>query len=122
MTILKRLHTSGHQGYVVGGAVRDYCLGRKIMDWDVATSAGFEEIKSLFTDVRYFSLKHGTVTLIAPDFQCEVTTFKTGKGFEQTIEKDLDHRDFTINAMAYDIATKAIVDPHGGRKHLSRRL
>ncbi len=122
MMILKRLHTSGYQGYVVGGAVRDYCLGRKITDWDVATSAGPEEIKSLFAEGRYFFLKHDTVTLVSPDLQCEISKFKGGKGFGQTIEEDLGHRDFTINAMAYDTGIGAIVDPHGGRKDLSRRL
>lgn len=122
MMVLKRLHTSGHQGYVVGGAVRDYCLGRKLIDWDVATSAGSEEIKSLFADVRHFALKHDTVTLVSSDLHCEITVFKGGKGFGQTIEEDLGHRDFTINAMAYDVAIGAIIDPHGGRKDLSRRL
>ena len=122
MMILKRLHTSGHQGYVVGGAVRDDCSGRKLIDWDVATSAGSEEIKSLFADVRYFSLRHDTVTLISSDLRCEITVFKGGKGSGQTIEEDLGHRDFTINAMAYDVVRGAIIDPYGGRKDLSRRL
>jgi tRNA nucleotidyltransferase (CCA-adding enzyme) len=122
MMVLKRLHTSGHQGYVVGGAVRDYCLGRKLIDWDVATSAGSEEIKALFADVRHFALRHDTVTLVSSDHHCEITVFKGGKGFGQTIEEDLGHRDFTINAMAYDVAIGAIIDPYGGRKDLSRRL
>jgi tRNA nucleotidyltransferase (CCA-adding enzyme) len=122
MMVLKRLHTSGHQGYVVGGAVRDYCLGRKLIDWDVATSAGSEEIKALFADVRHFSLRHDTVTLVSSDYHCEITAFKGGKGLGQTIEEDLGHRDFTINAMAYDVAIGAIIDPYGGRKDLSRRL
>jgi tRNA nucleotidyltransferase (CCA-adding enzyme) len=122
LMVLKRLHTSGHQGYVVGGAVRDYCSGRKLMDWDVATSAGPEEIKSLFADVRHFSLRHDTVTLVSSDFRCEVTVLKGGKRSGQTIEEDLGHRDFTINAMAYDVATGAIIDPYGGQKDLSRRL
>ncbi len=122
MMVLKRLLTSGHQGFVVGGAVRDYCSGRKLVDWDVATSAGSAEIKSLFADVRHFSLRHDTVTIVSSDLHCEITVFKGGKGSGQTIEEDLRHRDFTINAMAYDVARGVIIDPHGGRKDLSRRL
>ena len=122
MMALKRLHISGHQGYVVGGAVRDYCSGRKLIDWDVATSAGSEEIKSLFADIRHFSLRPDTVTLVSSDLCCEITVFKGEKGSGRTIEEDLGHRDFTINAMAYDVAGGVIIDPYGGRRDLSLRL
>jgi poly(A) polymerase/tRNA nucleotidyltransferase (CCA-adding enzyme) len=122
MMVLKRLHSSGHQGYVVGGAVRDYYSRRKRIDWDVATSAGLDEIKSLFADVRHFFLRHDTVTLVFSDLHCEITVFKGGKVCGKTLEEDLAHRDFTINAMAYDVARGAIIDPHGGKKDLSRRV
>ena len=120
--VLKRLHLSNHQGYVVGGAVRDFCSGRKLIDWDVATTAGSEEVKALFADVRHFSLRHDTVTLVSSELRCEITVFKGGKGFGRTIEEDLGHRDFTINAMAYDVNRGDIIDPYGGQRDLSLGL
>jgi poly(A) polymerase/tRNA nucleotidyltransferase (CCA-adding enzyme) len=121
-TVVERLRDSGHQAYIVGGAVRDYCLQRTVTDWDVATSATPEEIRSTFRDIRNFSLKHGTVTLVHLDRSYEVTTFRNSKGFGPTIEEDLRHRDFTINAMAYDEDLGKILDPYGGKDDLLRRL
>ncbi len=122
MTILERLNAAGHQAFVVGGAVRDHCLGRKLTDWDVATSAKAEEIRALFESIRHFSLKHDTVTLVSSELHCEVATFKGVKGFGHTIEEDLECRDFTINAMAYDAGKGEIIDANEGRKDISRRL
>jgi tRNA nucleotidyltransferase (CCA-adding enzyme) len=122
MTVVKRLHASDHQAYIVGGAVRDHCLHRKVTDWDVATSARPEEIKSIFRDIKCFSLRHDTVTLVHSARHYEVTTFKGSKNFGHSVEEDLAHRDFTINAMAYDKAKGAILDPYGGREDILCRL
>jgi len=64
MTIIERLHDAGFKAYIVGGAVRDICLHRPISDWDVATSATPDQINSMFHEIRTFSLKHETVTLV----------------------------------------------------------
>ncbi len=122
VTVVQRLHASGHQAYIVGGAVRDHCLERPVTDWDVATSATPAEIKSTLRDIRNFSLKHGTVTLVHMDRCYEVTTFRGSNGFGPSIEGDLGHRDFTINAMAYDKERRKILDPYGGQDDLLRRL
>ena len=122
MSVVKRLHAFGHQAYIVGGAVRDHCLHRKVTDWDVATSARPEEIKSIFREIKSFSLRHDTVTLVHSARHYEVTTFKGSKNIGHTVEEDLGHRDFTINAMAYNRAKGAILDPYGGREDISRRL
>lgn len=117
--ILKKLRDKGHAAFVVGGAVRDVCMGRPAADWDVATSASSEEIRTLFRDLRHFSLKHDTVTLVAGGRRYEVTPFRGSRG---DILGDLSHRDFTINAMAYDVFSRRILDPSGGRRDLSRQL
>jgi len=117
--ILNRLKNAGHQAYIVGGAVRDVCLSRPVMDWDVATSARREEIKTLFGDIRLFALKQGTVTLVDSGRHFEVTPFR---GSKKRIEDDLALRDFTINAMAYDSDKDEILDPFGGRKDISCKL
>lgn len=118
-SVISRLHGSGHQAYIVGGAVRDLCMGRPATDWDVTTSASPQEISSVFKALRSFSLKHETVTLVYKGCHYEVTTFR---GPKQTLEDDLQHRDFTINAMAYDTGKSVVIDPWGGRKDIEKRV
>lgn len=120
--IIGALHSSGFEAYVVGGAVRDFCLERPVMDWDVTTSASPEDIKSLFSRIRHFSLKHDTVTLVHCGHQFDVTTFRGGENSGASLEADLGHRDFTINAMAYDASQRVLLDPHGGRGDISGKL
>jgi tRNA nucleotidyltransferase (CCA-adding enzyme) len=122
LMILHRLHVTGHEAYVVGGAVRDMCMHRPVADWDVATSASPLKIRSIFNDIRNFSLKHETMTLVDEDKHYEVTTFRGGRGKAKTIGQDLAHRDFTINAMAYDLGKMEVVDPCGGIRDLSRKI
>jgi len=118
-SILSRLHRAGHEAYVVGGAVRDLCMGRPATDWDVATSASPEEIVSAFRHLRSFSLKHDTVTLVHKGRHYEVTPFR---GPDQTLEEDLKRRDFTLNAMAYDLGRSLVIDPWGGRKDIAKAV
>ena len=117
--ILNRLKQDGHQAFIVGGAVRDACLQRPITDWDVATSAQPEQIKTLFCNLRLFALKHGTVTLVDSGRHFEVTTFK---GRENSLQDDLAHRDFTINAMAFDPEKTELLDPFAGHRDIGRRI
>ncbi|MBW1888508.1 MAG: CCA tRNA nucleotidyltransferase, partial [Deltaproteobacteria bacterium] len=121
LTIIDRLQISGHQAYIVGGAVRDMLLHLPITDWDVATSAPPEKISTIFRDLKNFSLKHGTVTLVDGAQHYEVTTFKGSERFGRTIEEDLKYRDFTINAMAYDLDKKEILDPNRGKEDILRK-
>jgi tRNA nucleotidyltransferase (CCA-adding enzyme) len=127
------LAASGKACYLVGGAVRDYLLGRRVSDFDVATDARPEEVVRAYRRVIPTGIKHGTVTVLFKGLEIEVTTFRTESGYADgrhpdsieyasTIGEDLSRRDFTINAMAFDLATKALLDPSGGRDDLSRRL
>ncbi|MFH1488991.1 MAG: HD domain-containing protein [Pseudomonadota bacterium] len=120
--IIQGLQSSGFEACVVGGAVRDFCLQRPALDWDVATSAPPDGIKAVFRRVRHFSLKHDTVTLVDGRNHYDVTTFRGAGDSGQSIEGDLGHRDFTINAMAYDVSGKILMDPYGGRGDISRKL
>ncbi len=122
VTILERLHSSGYLAYIVGGAVRDMCFHRTVKDWDVATDAPPKKIRSIFGDIKNFSLKHETVTLVDCARHYQVTTFRGSENLERTIEKDLAYRDFTINAMAYDESKGEILDPYGGIEDISRKL
>jgi tRNA nucleotidyltransferase (CCA-adding enzyme) len=117
--IILTLKESGYEAYLVGGAVRDACLRRPIGDWDVVTSASRENIIKTFQDKKYFALKHETVTLVDSGQNYEVTSFRDEKS---CLEGDLGLRDFTIDAMAYDVASENILDPHGGRRDISDKL
>jgi tRNA nucleotidyltransferase (CCA-adding enzyme) len=122
MAIIRRLEVAGHAAYVVGGAMRDVCLRRPVSDWDIATSADPAGIKATFANIRHFSLKHDTVTLVHENRAYEVTTFRGASGFGRSIEEDLQHRDFTINAIAYEPAQGVVLDPCGGRSDIAIRL
>jgi tRNA nucleotidyltransferase (CCA-adding enzyme) len=130
VALCRTLVARGHQGFVVGGGVRDLLRGKPAKDWDVATSAPPDEVLKIFKREGVHTvptgLKHGTVTvMMAPDLPVEVTTYR-GDGeysdgrrpdrveFVRTIEEDLARRDFTINAMAFDPVSERMVDPYGG--------
>ena len=115
--ILNRLYKAGHEAYVVGGAIRDWLLGKDITDWDVNTSASSDQIKEIFKDKNIFSLKHDTVTVVMKKKNYEITPFKGG-----TLITDLMHRDFTINAIAYDPIKEIIIDPVNGKGDISKKV
>ena len=122
LDISQKLIKSGYQAFIVGGAIRDSLLGFEVKDWDVATDAIPERIRELFSDITSFFLKHGTVTLVYRGKNFEVTAFRGKKGFGHSIVEDLAHRDFTFNAMAYDIANRRIIDSFGGKKDISEKV
>ena len=119
--ILDRLNKNGFKAYIVGGAIRDALLERKVLDWDITTEAKACEIQSVFKGIKQFALKHQTVTLIDSGMQFEVTTMKRDDGETPYIFGDLRHRDFTLNAMAYDSKKSIVIDPHGGIVDIERK-
>jgi tRNA nucleotidyltransferase (CCA-adding enzyme) len=131
--VLKRFasnfESSGFQCYLVGGAVRDMLLGRRATDFDIATDALPGDVQRLFRRVIPTGIRHGTVTVLFEGVRFEVTTFRIdqeykdgrrpdGVTFTPSIEEDLKRRDFTINAIAYDLVADRLLDPHGGRRDL----
>ncbi len=124
---------AGKRAYLVGGAVRDMVLGKPSNDYDVATDARPEEIQKLFRRVIPTGIKHGTVTVLWRGFHVETTTFRSEAGYSDgrhpdeitfgtSIVDDLSRRDFTINAMALDLETGELLDPHGGIADLGARV
>lgn len=121
--VLERLAGAGYSAWLVGGVVRDAFMGlTPTPDWDIATDAIADDIPGLFRDTRSFRLKHDTVTLLEDGLSCQLTPLRGSLGKPATINRDLEHRDFTFNAMAYDPIGQAVLDPQGGRKDISRRL
>jgi tRNA nucleotidyltransferase (CCA-adding enzyme) len=111
--ILCLLEQHGHQAYFVGGCVRDSLLHRPIHDVDICTSALPKEVCIIFEHTIPTGLKHGTISVIWKDERFEVTTFRTEGQYQdarrpehvyfvRSLKKDLERRDFTINAIAMD--------------------
>jgi tRNA nucleotidyltransferase (CCA-adding enzyme) len=102
--------------------LRDSLLDFQIKDWDIATDATPDIIHNLFAETTRFNLKHGTVTLVYRGKHYEVTAFRGKEGFAHSIEEDLAHRDFTFNALAYDIINRKIIDPFGGKEDITKKV
>ena len=128
---LQKLRAAGYEGYLVGGCVRDFLLGKRPHDFDITTGALPEETMEVFAEDRVIptGLKHGTVTVLHDGVAAEITTFRTettyadgrhpdSVSFTRSLTEDLCRRDFTVNAMAMD-ADGGIVDLYGGREDLA---
>lgn len=133
--VLKALDDAGHQGRIVGGAVRNSLLGVPVNDIDIATTARPDEtlraaqaagLKAVATGAA-----HGTITVVAEDTPFEVTTLRRdvetdGRhakvAFTDDWAGDAARRDFTINALYCD-KTGTLFDPVGGLDDIqSRRI
>ena len=131
--ILQKLAAAGYEGYLVGGCVRDFLLGKEPSDFDITTSALPEETMTVFAADRVIptGLQHGTVTELHGGMSAEITTYRTettyadgrhpdSVAFSRNLSDDLCRRDFTVNAMAMD-ASGNIVDLYGGRADLDAK-
>lgn len=130
--ILNKFKDSGFEIYIVGGAVRDLLMGHMVYDWDFTTNATPDEILKLYPDGFYDNV-FGTVgiTVENQDNPFQITTYRTEYGYSdnrrpdkiswgKTLKEDLERRDFTINAFAYDGETLA--DLYGGQKDLDSKI
>lgn len=134
--VCETLQKAGHQAFIVGGAVRDLLLGVAPKDFDVATDATPEQVKSHFRRAiiigRRFRLVH---VMFGPE-TIEVSTFRAlDNPDRQTDEhgrvladnlygpqhEDAARRDFTINALYYDPVTQTVLDYHDGVKDVRRK-
>lgn len=134
LRLLRNLAQGGQKGWIVGGAVRDALMGRASdPDWDIATTATPERVAQLFRKVVPTGIAHGTVTVLLGGYSFEVTTLRGESSYSDgrhpdevrfigSIEADLERRDFTVNAMAYDPLVDELIDPFGGADDLRRRV
>ena len=132
--ITTALERAGFQAWCVGGAVRDALLGHAHLDWDFATNATPDQVRTVFGRQRTIpvGIAFGTVGVLdSAGVLHEVTTFRhdvktDGRHaeveFGVSLDEDLARRDFTINAVAYSATTGEIRDPFGGRADLARRV
>ncbi|MDO8592147.1 MAG: HD domain-containing protein [bacterium] len=136
--IAAKLEQAGFEAYVVGGCVRDLLMSREPKDWDITTDARPEKILEILPEGKYENV-FGTVLvpvkLVSGETEdvVEVTTYRSEQGysdrrhpdeikFEDSLEKDLSRRDFTINAMALKSDGRTIIDLFGGEKDLKKKI
>ena len=124
---------NGFQIYLVGGAVRDGILGIETKDFDFTTNASSEDSIKMLNKNEYKTTEigraFGTIETTVGDYSIHITTYREDKYNKDSrkpeiktsgeLETDLSRRDFTVNAIAYDINNSELIDPHGGLKDLS---
>ncbi|WP_227936218.1 CCA tRNA nucleotidyltransferase [Alkalihalobacillus deserti] len=112
-TLIHKLNQNGYQTYIVGGAVRDLFLGRKIADVDIVTTATSKEVSELFEKTVQMNNQHQTVLVRVGQELFEVTTLRGAR-----FEEDLMRRDLTINSLAMD-EQGVLIDVVNGKQDLS---
>lgn len=137
--VTETLEKAGFEAYLVGGCVRDLFLVKQPKDWDITTNAKPEQIIGLFEKTVYEN-NFGTVAVCIPKVSRETLSDETLEKYEiievtpyriegkyndsrhpesvifsETIEEDLKRRDFTVNAVAYNISQGHIIDLFEGQ-------
>lgn len=137
--VLYRLHHAGYDAYLVGGAVRDLMLNRRPKDFDISTNARPQEIRRLFRNSRIIGRRFRLAHIYFREGIVEVSTFRRNPDLKQqangpgemlitddnvfgTPEEDAFRRDFTVNALIYNIADYSVVDYVGGIRDLERSV
>ncbi len=143
LKVLYRLNKAGYQAFLVGGGVRDLLLGKIPKDFDIVTDAHPEQIKKLFNNCRLIGRRFRLAHIVFGRDIIEVATFRghhhqvnTSKHSKQiaeqseegmllrdnvygTIDEDAERRDFTVNALYYNIKDFTLHDFHGGLNDLA---
>ncbi|HFD81103.1 MAG TPA: polynucleotide adenylyltransferase PcnB [Gammaproteobacteria bacterium] len=135
LKVLYRLKEAGFQAYLVGGGVRDLLLGREPKDFDVGTDATPEQVRQLFRNCRLIGRRFRLAHVRFGREIIEVATFRARHDEDTdadrdsarsdegrilrdnvygTIEDDVWRRDFTVNALYYDIRDFSVIDYVGG--------
>jgi poly(A) polymerase len=133
--VVRKLTRAGYKAYLVGGCVRDLLLGRTPKDFDVATSATPNEVKSAFRNSRIIGRRFRLAHVFFGAKIIETATFRANPRDEDeadllirrdnvfgTEAEDARRRDFTINGLFYDVEREEVIDHVGGLADLTARL
>ena len=134
LKVMYRLKNHGFLAYLVGGGVRDLLLSRKPKDFDIGTNAHPQQIKKLFRNCFVIGRRFRLCHIRFGRKVVEVSTFRRQAPAEEgdplikrdntfgSPEEDAFRRDFTVNALFYDIATFSVIDYVGGLADVEQRV
>ncbi len=142
LKVLYRLNKAGYDAYLVGGGVRDLLLGKQPKDFDIATNATPEEVRRLFRNCRLVGRRFRLAHILFGRDVIEVATLRghheeAASAKQQaasrsregmllrdnvygSIDQDAERRDFTVNALYYDISDYSVRDYAGGMEDLEQ--
>lgn len=126
------LQAKGYRALLAGGAVRDLLLNRVPQDLDLATDATPDQVEALFEKTIMVGRAFGVVRVIIEGVDIEVATFRKDGPYQDgrrpesvqfsSEKEDALRRDFTINALFYDLSKKKILDYVDGERDIKGRL
>ena len=130
--IISKLSQNGFEVFIVGGAVRDMLLNKTVKDMDMATSAKPKQIIKIFPKSNPKFEKYGVVFIpLKNNHKIEITSFRQDSPYTDgrrpqsiqysSIEEDAKRRDFTINALFYDVKKNQVIDLVNGMKDLKNK-
>ena len=135
--ISRALSVAGYENFLVGGCVRDALIGREPKDWDITTIATPEEIQKVFPD-SFYENDFGTVGVkVSSEVESlkvvEITPYRLESGYSDSrhpdsvswaskLDDDLSRRDFTINALAYNLETSELIDLFEGQEDIEKKI
>lgn len=130
--IIEKIKQEGYEALFVGGAVRDYILGRHIEDIDIATNMPISMLEALFPKTIPVGKSFGVILVVEDAHPFQIAQFRVdedykdrrhpeGVKFVPSFEEDARRRDFTINALAMSIEGK-ILDPVKGLEDLKKGI
>ncbi len=123
IALLQRVLGDSADLHLVGGTVRDVLIARQSADIDLATRLLPAQVLELLSQAGIRAvetgIEHGTLTAVVEGENIEITTFRLPGSrnvfqFSSSIEEDLAGRDFTLNAIAFSLGSKCVIDPYGG--------
>lgn len=138
LKVLYRLHKAGYQACLVGGAVRDLLLRHTPKDFDVATDATPEQVNKLFRNCRLIGRRFRLAHIHFGRQIIEVATYRTNHDLTKSgvqnesgrimqdnvfgaLADDVWRRDFTANALYYDISSFSVIDYVDGYEDIKKR-
>ncbi len=126
------LQKSGYQAWLAGGCVRDALLGKTPQDFDVVTDAKPDEVEGLFVKTLSVGKSFGVMVVVMGEAHIEVATFRQDRDYQDGRhpsqvdflgpQADALRRDFTVNALFYNVQAQQIVDYVNGQADLHQRV
>lgn len=130
--VCETLQKFGSTAWLAGGCVRDAIMGATPADYDVATNATPDQIEKLFPKTVAVGKAFGVIIVVEGQIQVEVATFRTDGEYKDgrrpesiqlsTPEEDARRRDFTVNALFYDLKAGQVIDFVGGREDIDKKI